>query len=347
MQYIVKAGALPKRDMLMTAPVGWPLRGPLLYPYLGAYSYIFISWFIPITLFQWVVWLPAILITLSAIPIFFIGKYLYNENAGILACIFFLFSTSVLSRSLGGDPDSDAIVMLWPMINVALFLLAYKTKDMKNSLIYYILCGFTLALFSYTWPGYWYIYWLLLGFIIVYALVNFILEKKIVKKEIVGFVALSLTLIILGSLYFGIGFIQDVFSSPFKTIGLFTPTGGIKGETREFPNVYVSVAELQTGGTIKDIINHVSNMKVVGSPAVIISPFMLAVYGLIMLGYFAFVRKKYLHSFILLLLWLAGTIFATVVAIRFAIFLAAPVAFSSAIFIAMVYEEIKKRCYNE
>lgn len=342
MQYIVDTGLLPQRDMLATAPVGWPLKtGPQFYQYLGAYSYIFVSWFLNISLFQWLIWLPAILITLAAIPAYYIGKTLYDKNTGILSTIFILFSVSVLSRSLGGDPDSDAIVMLWPMINIAFYLIAIKIKSTKKSLIYHAITGFTLALFAFTWPGYWYVYWLLFGFIIIYSLFKFSLEKKIPKKEILGFLLLTIILLILGCAYFGYWFISNLFYAPFETAGLFSPTGGIKGETREFPNVYVSVAELMTGGSIKDIINHVSNINVTGSVTVLISPFMLAIYGLIFLAYLTFFKKKCMHSFILIFLWLIGSIYSTIIAVRFGIFLIPPIAFSAAIFLSVIVKNIK------
>src|SRR3989344_6631490 len=100
-------GVLPSHDDLSWAPYGADrtiLGDP--YVYLGAYSYMLTRAFIPsLQLWEYLIWFPAILAALMAIPMYYIGKILYDRKAGIMAAAFVLFDTAIMSRTLGGDPD--------------------------------------------------------------------------------------------------------------------------------------------------------------------------------------------------------------------------------------------------
>ena len=93
-------------------------------------------------LWEFLIWFPAVLAALMAIPMYFIGKILYDRKAGILAAAFFVFDTAIISRTLGGDPDSDGIVLILPLIIIVLFLYTYKTAEeglKKKTIIFSLL----------------------------------------------------------------------------------------------------------------------------------------------------------------------------------------------------------------
>jgi asparagine N-glycosylation enzyme membrane subunit Stt3 len=354
-------GELPLRDELILAPNGLG-RTVQLYPHVifGAYSYILFSSFIPdLQLWEYLIFYPALQASLAAIPIYFIGKLLYNRKAGILAAFFIVFDFSNISRSLGGDPDTDAIVILVPLIVMAVFLYTYKyiesTKKFNPKFfLYSAIVGSLLGLWTHTWAGYWYVMWLMAGFLILKFLVDVIDTRRIksaFKNHIHIFAAyliflLFVTLTVVP--YFGY---ERIYTAPFA--GIFD-VQDIRGEENiEFPNVYISVAELQSpGGNLRDatvsIINRASALG--GGPLLLISPFFLMIYALIYLVYSTLVRfvkneygedkKRHIDATILLLVWFLGPFFAATVAIRFSLLLSAPMAIGSAIILAKIWNMI-------
>ena len=130
---------------------------------------------------------------------------------------------------------------------------------------------------------------------------------------------------------YGFSHIPNTIMGPFSF-------GGIKSEEGEFPNVFVSVAELQASGDIKSIIQRTSPISFDQNPlAFLISPFALMIYGIAYLVYSFFKKNQHLDTMILLAIWFIGPLIATFTAVRFSILFAAPIAIGSAIFLAKIY----------
>lgn len=346
---ISTTGGIILNDTLVLAPNGL-MRVQELYPYqyLSAYSYLFTKIFFPdLQLWVFLIYFPALLGSLAAIPMYFIGKTLYNKKAGILAALFVVFDISFISRSLAGDPDTDVIVLLVALITIAMFLITYKhidkTKRMdKRGIIYTILTGISLGIWNQTWIGYWYVIWIVIGFILLKILINFVNTKKLLhsikqyKFVILSFVCSMIILIVF-------------FQLPFSNYGwqrvAYTFTGpvefqSIKSEEYQFPNVGVSVAELQSPGTIKDIIQRTSAVNFDQNPlAMLISPFFFMIYCLIYLGYSYVKKKEHLDTLIFLGIWFIGPLLATLVATRFSTLFVAPIAIGVAIVMSVIIEK--------
>ncbi|KKQ37610.1 MAG: hypothetical protein US54_C0030G0017, partial [Candidatus Roizmanbacteria bacterium GW2011_GWA2_37_7] len=104
----------------------------------------------------------------------------------------------------------------------------------------------------------------------------------------------------------------------------------------EFPNVYVSVAELQ-GGDIKGAIQRTSPIDIGNNPLMLlISPFFLMIYALIYLTYSFYKKRQHIDTFILLLVWFLGPFTAAIIAVRFSALFSAPLAIGSAIIFAKI-----------
>jgi len=344
-------GVMPGYDPLLLPPQGTGIpgtAGPFVpYQYLAAYSYMIYNAISPTEIWKFLIWFPPLLAALLAIPMYFIGKFLYNRKAGVLAAFFMVFDISVMSRTLGGDPDSDAIVLLLPLIVIALFLLSYKYADKiktimsKRLLLYSIITGIFFGIWGLAWAGEWFVLWLLAGFFIIKILFD-IIKTRSIRKTFIGLKAPIFSFIIILIIYFaigasvqGIGFVTGSIQGPFSF-------GDIKGEeNREFPNVYVSVAELQNPGGLKDVIQRVTAISIEANPlAAIISPFFLMIYGLIYMVYSYVKRREHLDTLIFLLIWFIGPLIATLIATRFSILFSAPMAICSAIFLVMLFDKI-------
>jgi asparagine N-glycosylation enzyme membrane subunit Stt3 len=343
---IVEYGYLPAVDPLSLAPDFYNISregagisfGLFPYQNLGAYGFLLTKIFIPdLDLFTYLIYFPAVLFSLAAIPAYYIGKYLYDRRAGLLTAFFVLFDISNVQRTLGGDPDSDAIVIMMPLVVMTLFLATYKylntsEKIGKKGLLLSFITGVSLILWRHTWVGYWYIVWLILGFLVVKTLVTF-LSKKDVKETLleekniwIGFGIIMATFIILNLPFSGgLGDLQTAITGPLEF-------QQIKSEEESiFPNVYVSVAELQASG---DFLSVIRRIIPVSGFAALFSPFLLMVYGLAYLTFSYITTRKHADTTILLLIWFLGPFLATIVAVRFATLFSAPIAIGSAIFLA-------------
>ncbi len=340
MDYIIQNnGIMPLHDPLILAPDGGLIRNELFpWQYLGAYTFMFTRVFFPdIQLWQYLIYLPALVASLAAIPMYFIGKMLYDKKAGILAALFIVFDFSNLSRSLGGDPDTDAIVVLVPLIVMTLFLFTYKHVNTnglnKRSLLYSIVTGIALALWAHTWEGYWYVLWLITAMVAIRIIISAAKHRKLSQIARESMPLITSYVIFLALLFaitypaYGTGKISD-FLTPFKFQQLKSEEG------IEFPNVYVSVAELQ-GGDIKGVIQRTSAINFEGSPfLMLVSPFFLMIYALIYLSYSFYRKRQHVDTLILLLVWFVGPFMATIVAVRFSTLFSAPIAIGSAIILA-------------
>jgi len=340
-------GVLPGYNPLLLAPYGSGVEGTIgafsPYQYLAAYSFMFYKIFSPATqLWQFLIWFPALLAVLMAIPIYFIGKLLYDRKAGVLSAFFMLFNTSVMARTLGGDPDSDAIVLLLPLIIIALFLFVHKYTEKKGfdkkSIFYSILTGIVLGIWAYAWVGFWFVIWLITGFLVLKIIVNSLQSRNVrqiinqLKYPIYSFITILIVFLLLTIPFKGLGVVASSIQGPFNFFVM-------KSEETTFPNVYVSVAELQQSSGLKEIIQSTS---VLGGPAILFSPFFLMIYCLIYLFYSYYKKRQHIDTLILIFIWFIGPLLATLVALRFSILFAAPLSISSGIIISKIYNMIIK-----
>jgi len=332
---ISEHGTLNTYDNLSLAPGGEsrPISADL-YVFIMAYAYNFVRFFFGgYTLFQFLIWAPALMTSLMAVPMYFIGRLLYDKRAGVLAAFFVVFDLSIMSRTLGGDPDNDASVLLFPLIAIALFLLAYKYTNQKGfdkkGVLHTIIAGIGMGAWGYVWSGFWFVIWLIAGFVTVKIILNIAKSRKLssvkeLKRPIILFVAVMLIFFVVTVPIFGTGIITSTVQGPFSF-------SDIKGEeNRPFPNVYVSVAELQSGGTINDILQRTN---------IFLMAFMLA--SLVYLAVSTVIKKKdHIDTLILLAIWFIGPVIATTIGVRFSILFAAPVALGAGIMISKLFRII-------
>ena len=341
---LVEKGTLPEIDTLMEAPVGSQRKsGQYFYQYIGAYSFMAYRFFDhSAQLDKFLIWFPALLATLMSIPMYFIGKLLYDRRAGVLAAFFVIFDMSIMSRTLAGDPDSDGVVLLVPLIVMAFFLFTYKHIMKKNAFdkmaaIYSTLTGLSLVIWGFTWSGHWYLIWLITGFIMIMLGVAYVKHRRNIQeffktaKPLAIFYALSIMIYFAITVpYYGMGHISSTFLGP-------TSFKSIKSEETgsPFPNVQVSVAEMQSPGDAREVIQRTSAINFSQSPLVMLmSPFFLMLYALIYLFYSYYKRREHLDTAILLAIWFLGPFVATLTAVRFSILFSAPLALGSAIILA-------------
>lgn len=160
------------------------------------------------------VYLPAIMAALTVVPVFFIGKALFNKWAGVLAAgLAAIFPGEYLARTIMGAADNPVAETLFTTTALAFLIYAIKSasqnqltfaniwkfnwKAIRKPLICSLLAGIFLGFYLATWQG-------ALIFVVVialYAVIQFIINHIHHKSSeylcIVSFITLLFALIIL------------------------------------------------------------------------------------------------------------------------------------------------------
>jgi len=239
-----------------------------LHPYLGHLGYKILK---PITgksLMSIFFLLPVILSALSIIPAFFIGRKVGGNLGGFIAATLLGVHSMFVSRTAGGFSDTDAYSITLPLFAIWFFLEAFETDNKKYKVIFSALSGFCLGLFAFAWPGWWYIFVIILAAMIIYLAFYFFTHlsklkiKNIFKHKIFVNTILLIVLFI-------------IFSALF--VSLFTSFAAYKGAilhgplefsqikdvatVQVWPNVYTTVAELNEA-SFGDIIGQIGGKTI-------------------------------------------------------------------------------------
>ena len=257
-----------------------------LHPYIGAYLYKFLHLFNKdISLMRAIFLLPVIIIGLSIIPIFFIGKRIGGNVGGFFAAMFLALNGPLLSRTPAGFSDTDPYNILFPLMITWLFLEAYMTKNKNHSLLLSIGAGLFSGFYAATWSGWTHIFWFVNITIIISILISFIIDslkhKKIKfnyfkKESFKKKILLFLSYFISSGIFVSSFVTFNVFIDSFSRIVKFTSLKEV-GIKNIWPNVLTTVAEFNTM-SVNNLINQIGGNLI----------FWLGLSGLILL-----LTKKY------------------------------------------------------
>ena len=164
--------------------------------------------------------LPAVLGALTVIPVYFIGKALFNRGAGVIAAaLVAVLPGEFLGRTILGSADHHVAETLFAAVALLFLILAIKDARQKQFtfshliqrdwsvitrlLVYSVLAGIFLGIYLLTWFG-----GLLFVFIIaVYLIIQFIIDHLRGRSTdylcLVGFVSLFVTAVITLSVSYG------------------------------------------------------------------------------------------------------------------------------------------------
>lgn len=306
---------------------------PQLHPYFAAYLYKFLHFFNPnLTLMRALFLLPAIIIGLSMIPAFFIGRMMVGNVGGFFAAMFLAVNGPLLGRTPAGFSDTDPYNILFPLMIAWLFLEAMVTKDNKKRYIYTTLSALFVGLFAGTWGGWSFAFLFMLGVLGLTVISRAVKEKtfnikKIVEKQKKHFIVLGTFLLASGIFVTLFRDFRSYWKSFIRPIQFMTLKDvGIKSI---WPNVLTTVAEFNTT-SFKSIINQMGGKFL----------FTLAVVGILILLLKKDEEDRWQPQyFIILLIWLLSTAYAFTKGTRFAILIAPAFALSLGSFLGYAYQK--------
>ena len=157
------------------------------------------------------IYLPAILGALSIIPVYFIGKELFNRWAGVIAAgLLAIAPGEFMGRSIIGFADRDALEVLFTVLTMLFFLLAIKSarqqepgsnlkllgRTITKPLVYSLLTGIFLGFYLLTWKGAFLFVFIIFAYLIIQSIIDHLKRNNINYLGFIGTITFLVALII-------------------------------------------------------------------------------------------------------------------------------------------------------
>lgn len=333
---------VPEWDTLSYFPPGRPSQTFQGWPYIMIAIFKVISFFIPITFMEVAKLAPVIMVALTTIPAFLLGKSLSNKWGGIFTALFAVLAPTLIGVSMAGYSDTDAPVLFMSFLcTYAMVLAIKKRKTLKASIPYYIFAIALNLFFIYTWFFGWYVilfFTLLIPALFLFRLLedtvqNIVYERKLrvdLRKGLRELKPLTISMLIIIvatniiAVFLGL---RTLISFVLINFGFISGTGLI---------VNISVAELQ----VIDIFTEGGVRQIAGRIGW--APFYLTV-ALVPLVLYKLYKKEKIHSAeIFLFLWAGLTFYMILHGIRFSLQFSAAAATAAGYVIGNLAKYLKR-----
>ncbi len=314
-------------DNLMFFPQGSYPKNPFFY-YLSWYLYKVFSFFHPMALMDFLFYLPLFFMVVFTTLLYFFCWRNWGNLVAVICCVFVGTGPIFIPRSCAGWFDLDTLSMIYPLLIVWTYLLAYNTSSWRKSIFWAVFSAFCLGLFCATWFG-----WPFIMFIIIFyelvVLTNCLSERfqygQDTFSEIKKHLIVSASFLFAGALciiiFSGLSPLQELLNRTKVAISLNKALTLLI-----WPNVFSTVGELKNG-------DYLSIARAVGGV------YLLALVLVFMLGIFLNLKKykgMKRELLFILVVWFITMFFFCSKGIRFAIFLLVPMG----IFLGWGIEEV-------
>ncbi len=158
------------------------------------------------------VYFPAVLGALTVIPVYFIGKALFNRWAGVIAAgLFAILPGEFLGRSILGFTDRDALQVLLTALTMLFLILAIKSARQKElafsqkhwnrttatkPLTYSLLAGIFLGLYLLIWRGAFIFILIIFTYFVVQSIIDHLKHRNVDYLSFVGTITFLVALLI-------------------------------------------------------------------------------------------------------------------------------------------------------
>jgi len=336
------------------APLGLPASKGTFHEYFLVFLYKIFNIFSEMDMMHSMFYFILILAPLTVIPAFFIGKRISDNNiGGFVASFLVAVHQGIVTRTPGGGGDTDIYNVIFPLYIIWMFVETIKSRDLKKKLIFASLTSVFSAIYSFAWSGWWYVYDVVLATLVAIMIVEVIklyfsknqekskldmvtIYQKIKPEFYCLLITILLTFVLSLSIYsFATGAVDQGYSKYMQAFE--GPLGFIRlkavGVTNYWPNIMTTVAELNPS-SVGDIIS-----KFGGYPYFIIA--LIGVIALLYKDYDNLMKRNYDKSHhyqfsILLVMWIAATMYPAIKAVRFLMVVTPPLIISFSIVFGML-----------
>jgi len=222
-----------------------------LNPLMGAWMYKILRIFDnDISVMRAVFLLPVLLIGLSIIPAFFIGRRLGGNIGGFFAAMIIALNAALLGRTPAGFSDTDPYNILFPLLIAWMFIGAMDAEGLKKKIGFSALGALFVGFYSLAWTGWWYVFDFIIITLVIYVVYQAVLSIKNKASE-KGFLSnpnIKSSLIVGGSFFLSSVILVTLFRSFRSFMIIFRGPGNVVGlkdvaVTKIWPNVLTTVAE--------------------------------------------------------------------------------------------------------
>lgn len=199
-------------------------------------------------------WAGAIIACLAVIPAYIFVRRITNDYGAIAASLIIALSPNYFSHTFPGFFDTDMFIFIFPLFIILFFVECIKTDNNRLKVLYAILSVACIALFAKCWDGYVFYLGMLAIFVVVYLIATLYFslrdsnDKLSLSTRIKGFFHQKEVLSVIGLVV--LLFVALLIVDGAGVLGIFNNIMGgfalqATGSASGFPNVMVSVAELQ------------------------------------------------------------------------------------------------------
>lgn len=157
-------------DSLLLAPSGNYLCWNNFLFYLSSFLYKIFSLVKPVPLLTFLFYLPIFFISVFIAALYLFCSSRFGAAAAVISCLFVGLAPIFLSHSSAGWFDMDILNLLFPLLVVWAYLKAYEAAHLSSRCLWIFISCLWVGLFCYTWPGWWFIFLL----IIIYEIYSFL-----------------------------------------------------------------------------------------------------------------------------------------------------------------------------
>ncbi len=169
-KYVADYGTVPAWDELSyyTGRAIVSYNYPPLMWYITAFVYKFFA--AGATLKTIAAFMGAVFGAMITIPAFLLGRELSNKYGGLMAALLVGTAPQILVRTFGSSFDNDQIVLFFILLTTYLGIYAMRKRTVGSVALATL--GFTM--FAMTWGMFWYPFFVLLGSLTIYSVLNLI-----------------------------------------------------------------------------------------------------------------------------------------------------------------------------
>ena len=222
--------------------------------YVTSFLYGIVNMFQDMSIKEVAFWTGAFISSFAVIPVYIFTRRITNDYGAIAATLLVALGPNYISHTFAGFFDTDMFNVTLPLFFILFFVEALKSDKLAYRIIFSILSVLSIGLFSLSWSGYMFYPAVMVLVVIVFFASCFYLDIDIIEpfksysnklswfinqKELFSAVFI---LVLSGFALLATVGLDGILGAVFSIIGGFSLQSGI---TNVWPNVFISVAEMQ------------------------------------------------------------------------------------------------------
>ena len=322
-------------DNLMTFPQGSYLKWNPFFYYLSWYLFKIFSFFHPMALMDFLFYLPLFFMAIFTALLYFFCWRNWGNLVAVICCIFVGSGPIFIPRSCAGWFDLDILTMIYPLLIVWAYLLAYNASSWRKRIFWVVSSACCLGLFCATWFGWPFIMFIILFYEFI-VLANCLSERfqygQDTSAEIKKHLVVPAIFLLTGALWI------IIFSGLSPLVELSNQIKGALALNKPltlliWPNVFSTVGELKNG-------DFLSIARAIGGPSSLVLALVFMLWIFLNINKYKGMKRELL---IISVVWFLTMFFFCYQGIRFAMFLLVPLGIFLGWGIEELYQLILKK----